>query len=120
MPLAPTPIVTVCDDTYQGDEPFLGAARYSDGSLIVIAYRTPSWAPLSAGSAIYRTRGTDTCWQTVWTIPRALETFITTHPVGAVGKISNRRVEVVDLAAAVPTARIVIARGPGMDNWVGY
>lgn len=115
-----TPTVAVHEGTYAADEPFLGAARYADGSILLIAHRTPPWAPQTSGPIAYRTSKTNPGWSCVWALPKALEDFVVTQPVGAIGKVSNRRVETIDLATAVPTGRINIPVGIGCDTWVGY
>lgn len=111
-----TPTVRVTDHTYTADEPILGVGRYRDGSLILVAYRTPPWSPTTAGEIVYRTHPARTGWYGVWACPRALTDFITTNPPTTTGKASNRRIEVLD-HAAIPDA-ITISRE--RDTWLHY
>lgn len=111
-----TPTVTVTDTTYTADEPILGVGRYRDGSLILVAYRTPPWSPTTAGEIVYRTHPTKPGWHCVWACPGALTNFITANPPGTTGKASNRRIEVLD-HTAIPAA-ITISRE--WDTWLHY
>lgn len=118
-------LVLVSDLTYSGFEEVRGLARYADGSLLLITHRV-SYAndPAIAfsGPVAYRTRSADPAspWHLVWACPEPLRTFVTTQPVGASGKASNRRIEVVDYATTMPDRSIVIDRGPNIDTFVGY
>lgn len=118
-------LVLVNDLTYRGFEEVRGLARYRDGRFLLITHRV-SYADDPAiafsGPVAYRTRGSDSTgpWHMVWAYPEPLRTFVTTQPVGASGKVSNRRIEVIDYATGIPDRTITIARGPNTDTFVGY
>lgn len=118
-------LVLVHDDTYIGFEEVRGLARYRDGSILLITHRVSyanDPAIVFSGPVAYRTRGTDPTgpWHMVWACPEPLRTFVTTQPVGATAKVSNRRIEVIDYATGLPERSITIQRGPNTDTFVGY
>lgn len=120
MPPPPpgTPCVTVHDNGHTLIEPVLGCARYRDGSIILITYRSAPWAPHSAGPATYRTRPHFNGWKPVWAMPTPLADFITQNAVGVTGKVSNRRVNIVDHATVIPDGHVHINYDG--DTWFGY
>lgn len=118
-------LVLVNDATYTGFEEVRGLARYRDGSLLLVTHRVSyrdDPAIEFAGPVVYRTRGTDQAgpWHLVWACPEPLRVFVTSQPVGANAKVSNRRVEVIDYATGLPDRAITIDRGPNTDTFVGY
>lgn len=120
--MTPRPKVTVHAGGLHRIEPVLGVGRYPTGDLILVTHPTPASSPHLTGSCAYRgsTRPNGIEWLPVWAFPRKLQDFITGQPVGTLGKVSNRRVEVVDFATVVPTGQVTVAHGVNVDNWTSW
>lgn len=118
QPPAGTPTLTVNDAGHILNDLFMGAAKYADGSILVIVYRTPPHAPNLSGPLALRMTPSHGNWQRVWAAPEAWLNFIINQPVGTNGKASNRRMETISINDAVPTRHITIWAGG--DTWVRY
>jgi len=109
-------------------EPVLGAARYtgatSRGDLLLFTMHVTAWPDGSHTTAPYayrfyapRHQDPRSAWLPVYGDSSKVCEFVTNNPVGTVGKISNRTLEVVDFAVEVPTPAIVIPLHFRGETW---